>query len=262
MTSHADILDQPESLSRPFWGSVILHVLAVAALVLATAAEQAAHIQMGSPTGGGIGSVMVNPVASIPLPSQSGPKNPVANDTESAVPEPKPKAKTQPKVKVPEPDAIPLNSRNAAKKRPAEAASRPNKWREQQKDLPNQTYSAAGQRANTPMYGMSGGGGVGIGDNSPFGTQFGEYATRLRDLVAQKWKTGDLYNQAAPPVAVMFTIRRDGSVSNVKVAETSGNRALDFSAMRAIQDAAPFPALPPQFPQSQADLTLRFQLRH
>ena len=216
MAMHADILDQPERLSGPFWGSVILHISAVGALVLATAVEQAARIQMGSPTGGGMGSVMVNPVAAIPLPNQSGPKNPVANDTESAVPEPKPKAKAQPKAKAPEPDAIPIKSRNAAK-RPAEAASRPNKWREQQKDLPNQTYSSAGQRANTPLYGMPGGGGVGIGDNSPFGTQFGEYATRLRDMVAQKWRTSDLYNQSAPPVGVMFTIRRDGSVSNVKV---------------------------------------------
>ena len=35
------------------------------------------------------------------------------------------------------------------------------------------------------MIGMTGGGGVGIGNNSPFGTQFGWYADLLRDQVAQ-----------------------------------------------------------------------------
>jgi len=265
MAAHADILDQPERLSKPFWGSMVLHVSAVCVVLLLTTIEENARLRMGSPTGGGIGSVMVSPVATIPLPSRSGPENPVANPTESAVPEP-PKAKTkaQPKVKAVEEKAIPLKSRNA-EKRPAEAASRPNKWREQQKDLPNQTYSDVGQQVNTKMYGITGGGGVGVGDSSPFGTQFGWYATALRDQVARNWNTTGLDPRitTAPAVVVSFTIKRDGTVDarSVRVVQTSGNSVLDVSAQRAVLEAVPFPALPPQFPRDHADVELRFELR-
>jgi protein TonB len=203
--------------------------------------------------------VTVNPVARIPLPTQSGPVNPVANDTESRAPTPPPKAKAQAKVKAPPPDAIPLPSRNA-ERRPSQPASAPNKFREQQQDLPNQVYSPSGQRLNSPMIGMAGGGGVGIGTNSPFGTQFGEYANMLRSRVGQAWHTGELRISSANPVVVTFTIMRDGSVpeKSVQVKGRSGNAALDISAQRAILDAQPFLPLPPGFTRSSADVEFTF----
>jgi len=99
-----------------------------------------------------MGSVAVNVVPRIPLPGRSGPINPVANDTESVVPTPPAKAKAQRKVEAPEPNAIAIKSRNATKKA-SRAASAPNKFREQQQDLPNQVYSSAGQAVVSPMYG-------------------------------------------------------------------------------------------------------------
>ncbi|HEY2013428.1 MAG TPA: TonB family protein, partial [Bryobacteraceae bacterium] len=212
----------------------------------------------------GMGAVAVNAVHSINLPSHAGPTNPVASDTESLAPEAPAKKKVQPKVKVPEPEAIPIKSRNA-RKRAMEAAATPNKWRDQQKDAPNQVHSTVGQALSSPMYTMTGGGGVGIGNDSPLGTQFGWYAKILRDNVAQNWKTGDIDARitTAPPVAVTFILLRNGSVApgSVKVSQSSGNRALDFSAQRAVLDANPFPPLPPQFAQNQAVLELRFELR-
>ena len=59
----------------------------------------------------------------IPLPSRAGKINPVANDTESQVPQaPKPEPKKQ--VKVPDEDAIPLKSRLAKKQPRPEAPQR------------------------------------------------------------------------------------------------------------------------------------------
>ena len=60
-----------------------------------------------------------------------------------------------------------------------------------------------------------------------------------------------------------FGILRSGELvsGSVKVSQSSGNRALDYSAQRAILDAAPFPALPPQFNKTHADIELRFELR-
>ena len=110
------------------------------------------------------------------------------------------------------------------------------------------------------MIGMAGGGGVGIGNNSPFGTQFGEDANILRSRVGQAWHTGELRISSANPVVVTFTIMRDGSVpeKSVQVKGRSGNAALDISAQRAILDAQPFPPLPSGFTRSSADVEFTF----
>jgi periplasmic protein TonB len=263
MSPHVDILDDRERLARPFWTSVALHVSVAAALLMAGRIGRFSRVPfMGDPNGGGIGSVAVNVAHSVPLPARGGPVNPVANDTESAVPTPPPKTRAQAKAQEPDETAIPLRSRNAAKRRAERASSESNKWREQQKDLPNQVYSPAGQAVSSPMYNLPGGGGVGVGNSSPFGTQFGWYATLLRDQVARNWRTADI-TRTSVPVVVTFTILKDGSVpaQSVKVTGTSGNRALDFSAQRAVLDASPFPQLPAGFPRGDAAIELRFELR-
>ncbi|MGA2725902.1 MAG: TonB family protein [Bryobacteraceae bacterium] len=264
MTPHTDILDQPEPLGKSLAGSVALHVSVTAALLISTWIGRGRPVEWGDINGGGMGSVAVNVVPRVPLPGRSGPLNPVANDTESVVPTPPPKAKPRPKVEAQEPNAIAIKSRNAERK-PSRAASAPNKFREQQQDLPNQLYSNSGQAVVSPMYGMTGGGGVGIGTRSPFGAQFGWYVNLLRDQVARNWRTSDLdpHIRTAPPVVVTFTIRRDGSVTpgSVRITQRSGNSSLDYSAQRAILDAAPFQALPPQFQRSEAEIEFWFELR-
>jgi protein TonB len=261
---HTDILDQPEPLGKPLAGSVALHISVVAAMLLSTWIGRRVPVQWGDINGGGMGSVAVSVVARIPLPGRSGPLNPVANDTESVVPTPPTKAKPKAKVEAQELNAIAIKSRNAEKKA-SRAASAPNKYREQQQDLPNQVYSTSGQAAVSPMYGMTGGGGVGIGTHSPFGAQFGWYVNLLREQVARNWRTSELDPRlrTAPPVVVTFTIRRDGTVApgSVRISQRSGNQTLDFSAQRAILDAAPFQALPPQFQRSEAEIEFWFELR-
>jgi protein TonB len=264
MASQAHTLDQPDRLSGPFWGSVFLHV-SLAAVILGGTFISSNSAQWGDPHGGGMGAVAITAVASIKLPAQEGPKNPVANPTESQVPEPPAKKRVIEKVKAPDPDAIALKNPRATKKTTERAqASQPNKFREQQTDRPNQLYTEGGQKLSSPMYGMQGGGGLQIGNDSPFGTQFGAYAKLLRDAVARKWSTSDFDSRLnVPPAVVTFTIKRDGSVDprSVKLTARSGNAALDISAQRAIQDAAPFQPLPPGFPKSEAQVELRFNLK-
>jgi protein TonB len=262
MISHPHILEEPERLSRWMAGSVVLHLALAGALVGLEIQGNRHPEQWGSPSGGGWGSVSVNPVAQIPLPQRAAPQNPVANDTESAIPTPPPK-KAPPKAapkKQPDLDAIPLKSRNAQRRLQPDYSA-PNRFRQQQQDVPNQVYSRVGQAANTPLYGMRGGGGVGVGDNSPFGTQFGWYAKLLVDQVGRRWDTSTVSPRVQNAAVVVFTIKRDGSVSNVRISQRSGDANLDFSALRAVQDAAPFPALPAQFTKSEADVELRFSLK-
>jgi protein TonB len=261
VSPHVDILDQPERIVPSLFGSVVFHVLLVAAVVGVGWVQNRNPIQLGDPGGGRFGSVTVNPVASIALPSRSGPKNPVATDTVSSVPVPIEKGKPAPKVKAPDPTAIPIPSRNAKPSRPSPAAALPDKWRASQKDMPNQLYSPVGTRATTQDFALSGGGGVGVGNNSPFGNQFGAYADLLRSRVAQYWKTTDIRAAHAPVVGVTFTLHRNGSVTGVHITQRSGITALDISAQRAVMDASPFPQLPPQFSKNEAEIEFLFQLK-
>lgn len=261
-----EILDERESLRGPLFGSLALHGGAFAVFIGLTVfhpfTSQVEH--WGDPNGGRFGAVTVNAVPSIQLPSKSSIPNPVANDTESQVPE-RPSKKEQ-KAVVDNRAAIALKSKKAPKERPVQRAqAAPNKWADQQQYRQNQVYSNVGQAAGSPLYQMQGGGGVGVGTNSPFGTRFGYYANIIRGKVEGAWKTTDINPriQNAPPVTVQFVIRKDGSIAPglPRIVQTSGDGNVDRSAQRAIMDAAPFPPLPNGFERSEALVELTFQLR-
>jgi len=261
MAAHVDILDEQERLKRPLVGSLALH-FSVAAAVMVISMTSGRREYWGDATPGGGSSMVVNVVGQVPLPSRGGVVNPVANDTKSEVPEPKPDTVKRAKVIEPEPDAIPLQSRSAPKK-PSRKESSLNTYRAKQVDRPNQLYSQEGQALVTPMVGMAGSGGVGVGHGSPLGDRFGYYVDMLKQKVAQKWRTSDVDPRirSAPPAIVTFTIRRDGSISSVRLEQTSGNFALDASAQRAIADAAPFPPLPAAFDKNDVSIEFWFQLQ-
>ncbi|HLY18727.1 MAG TPA: TonB family protein [Bryobacteraceae bacterium] len=262
MMPHADILDQPESLGKPLAGSVVLHAAVFGTLIFWGAVLTGRHEAWGGENSGGPGSVAINPVNQIPMPAHSGIVNPLANPTESAVPTPPPAAKAQKRAPAEAPDAIAIQSRTRQKT--AEAAkSAQNNWRAKQQDRPNQLYSAAGQALVTPMIGQTGSGGVGIGLGSPLGNRFGNYVAILEQKIARSWNTSDVDPRirSAPLVVVTFDLMRDGSVTNVRVAQRSGNAALDYSAERAIYDAAPFPPLPAAYEKNSANVEFQFELR-
>jgi len=265
VTGHAQILDQPERIAGSFWGSVTLHISLAVIMIAYSAFEATRKPIMGDKDGGRMGAVAVTTVHSIPLPSRNAPVNPVANPTESQAPSPPPKTKPIPKAKAPEPAAIKLKSKAAPKKPQPIEASVPNKFREQQHDLPNQVYSKSGQALSTPMLQMQGAGGVGIGTINPLGQQFGAYATLIINAVGRHWQTTALNPriQTAPAVVVNFTINRDGSVpqNSIKVTQSSGIMEVDISAQRAVMDASPLPGLPAGFPHNDAQIELRFELR-
>lgn len=256
MRQHADILDQPELLGGAFVQSVLLHAAIAGALILSTISFQHSRQVWGSANTAAGTAVAINSVKTIPLPSRAGKVNPVANDTESQVPQaPKPEPKKQ--VKVPDEDAIALKSRLAKKQPRPEAPQRYHN----EPPPPNQVFSHEAPAAVSPMFEKPGSGGAGVGVNSAFGNQFGAYADLVVQRVTQKWQTGGLAGLHLPMAVITFQISRDGSVKNPQIAQRSGNSTLDYSALRAVMDAGPFPALPPNYSGSQADVELRFQLQ-
>jgi periplasmic protein TonB len=255
MQPQADILDQQESLRGPLVQSVLLHGALAGAFIVASISFQHSRQVWGSANTSAGTAVAINSVKTIPLPSRAGHVNPVANDTESQVPQaPKPEPKKQ--VKVPD-DAIPLKSRLAKKQPRPEALQRYHP----QSPADNQVFSHEAPAAVSPMFQKPGSGGVGVGPNSTFGNQFGGYADLVIQRVTEKWQTSGLAGMHLPMVVITFDISRDGSVKNPQIAQRSGNSTLDYSALRAIMDVGQLPPLPSNYSGSSTHVELQFQLQ-
>ncbi len=257
MTPRVDILDERDPVRASFLGSVVFHAGVFGLLVAGSISYQHSREIWGSATTQAGNAVAVNSVKVIPLPSRTGPVNPVANDTESQVQQP-PKPEPKKQVKAPEPKAIRMKSR-VAEKQPRQQA--PQRYRPYP-PAPNQVFSSEAPAARSDMFQKPGSGGVGIGPNSVFGNRFGAYADLVVKRVTEKWQTSGMAGMhSAPVVIVTFDILRDGSIRNPQIAQRSGNTTLDYSSLRAVMDAAPFPPLPPGYERNEANVELHFQLQ-
>ncbi len=256
--THIDLLAQHERLGRPFAGSVLLHASVISVALFWSVIGGRPPERWGDPlaTGGVVG---VTPVANIPLPPRPGVINPVANDTVSQTPQAPSKAKPAKRAQERE-DAIPLPGRETKKKQQAAASRR---RQADVEDRPSQLYSDAGRALVSPLLGKPGSGGVGVGSGTPLGDRFGAYAALLQRLVAERWNTSgvDSRLRSAPPVIVRFTILRDGTIRDVRLQTSSGNQALDLSALRAIYDLGKAPELPRAYEYNEAHIQFWFELK-
>ncbi len=260
MTQHADILDARDSIRGPFFGAMALH--AFVAIGLAYYGWLAAHTEPFGAKDAGGGAIGVQAVESIPLPHQGAP-NPVANDTESQVPQTPAKQPDRAKKEKPPPDAVALKSKQA-KKKLADIASERQRYRPFDQLDKNQLTSKLAPQVSNPLYSAQAGAGrVGTSINTTLGTRFAGYAAQLQQLVAQKWRTGDVDArvQTAPLVIATFDLIRDGTVSNLQILQRSGIPSLDFSVQRAILEASPFPPVPSAFDRDYARVEFTFELR-
>jgi TonB family protein len=96
--------------------------------------------------------------------------------------------------------------------------------------------SATGNPLGTSAFGSA----IAGLDNPDF--RFGYYLDQLLSAIDSKW--------VRPPMGegveatISFRIQRDGSLSGLQVAVSSGYNSFDLAALRAVQNAAPFPPLP------------------
>ena len=110
----------------------------------------------------------------------------------------------------------------------------------------NQVFSSVKQAVSNPMYSApAGGGGVGVTGNTVLGTRFGAYAELLRQRITQAWQRNGLDARSQrDPAIISLTIMQNGSVRDIRLVQTSGNPAIDNSALRALYQANPLPPLP------------------
>ncbi len=257
MADPIDILDEREPLAGSIFFSIFLHVSVVVFVVGYGLYSKRMQAPFGEPNASAGIAVAVTPVNSIPIPRKEGPPNPVANDTNSVVPTPPQILETV--EKPPDKAAIVLPELTKPKK---QAPQERRKQNYVQKTQPNQIPTQVPQAAVNPMYSMNtGSNGVGIGPNSPLGQRFGWYAEIVRKIIARNWMTNGLAGSQAAQAIVTFTIMRDGSIRDARIAQSSGNPAIDNSALRAVLNSNPLPALPPQYNDSSAPAEFTFDLR-
>jgi protein TonB len=255
---HPDILDEREPLNRAFVAALTLHVTLLAGMGI-YGWVSSHHESFGAPDAGG-GAIGIEAVKSIPL-LHSGEQNPVANDTESQVPQQPAKPLERDKEEKVSPNAVALKMK---KRLPAYVASEHRIYRPFKEIDPNQVFAKQAPQVSNPLFTpMPGSGRIGTGANTSLGTRFAGYGQQLQQLVAQKWHTNDVdaHVQTAPVVIASFDLMRDGRIRNLRVVQQSGISALDYSVQRAILEASPFPPIPPGFERDSAKIEFTFELK-
>ena len=259
MTEPLDILDERDPIAGPLAASLFIHGAVVVALFAGWFWIKHKTDTLGDANPSGGPAYAVSAVHNIPIPQRDAPLNPVAHDSESAVPSAPAKQETEKQIPlIPPKDAFEI---------PDKIKHQEEKPHPQQQYIPqappNQVYSSSKQAMSNPMYGMQASAGqVGIGPDSPLGNRLGWYAQRIRNILAQNWQTSglDVRSQSAPAI-VSFHIQRDGTIRLPEIVQSSGNPNIDNTALRAVYAASPLPPLPPQITENDISAQFTFNLR-
>ncbi|HYN19890.1 MAG TPA: TonB family protein, partial [Thermoanaerobaculia bacterium] len=135
------------------------------------------------------------------------------------------------------------------KKKPAEAkpqATAPRETRPEEGPAgtaPGETGDQLGRRGGpqgNPLGTTAFGSEVGSLDNPDF--TYAYYLDRLLSLIDAQWLRPPM--GSGVKAVISFNINRDGSMSELRVEQSSGYNSFDLAALRAVQNAAPFPPLP------------------
>lgn len=259
---------RPEAISLA--AAFVLHALAIALAVLLPRLQPTPEPLQFVP-------VQVIPAQALgvrrPAPPRRKPAEPVAEEKPSPAepePAPEPEPETQTAPPRPEPaDDVPVLPKEDAKKpepkKPEPKKPEPSPTARDAK--PTDRKSGEGTKPQERSAPSDAPAGVAPGETgdqlgrrgastgSPLGTTafgsrigvenpdftYGYYLDRLLSLIDAQWQRP---NMGEVKAVIHFEIARDGSISNVRVAESSGYNSFDFSALRAVQNAAPFPPLP------------------
>lgn len=241
---------EQESFGAPIVGSVLLHGFIVAAVTLLAFLAGRLH---GTAWGndqapGAIQATLVSSAPTIPLP-QIAPPTPNVLATEQPSPAPAP---PQPKaVPVPPPDAIPIAAKQPEKKTPEKKQSPPSPKHAQQQPLQHRAQFGEAPATQIP-HSLSGN----PGENNPvnvnggdFGSRFPWYVDVIKRKTAQNWLRQEVSPETpvGARVYLYFVISRDGSPSQVRIAQSSGSPTLDSSCLRAVQRVDTYGPLPPGY---------------
>jgi periplasmic protein TonB len=255
-----------ESLKKPLLWSVVFHGLLFGSLTVSTIYSHRGDM-WGSV--GGDNSVSVGLVAKLPgimLPRPDAVTTSQTVDTTKglykAEPQPKPKEEPPDVNKIPE----------FTKEKAPHYITRPSKVFEDKTPPPTNAvpYGQGGSPAlpyssfamNGPTQGGMGFSGAG-GGGGDFAGRFPSYVDAVRNRVSSNWlqSTVDPAVRWAPRANFSFQVMRDGTIANVQMLQSSGNRSIDNSALRAILSSSPVSPLPSNYSGNSVTVEFWFDFR-
>ena len=80
------------------------------------------------------------------------------------------------------------------------------------------------------------------------------YLTRMLARIEAEWRRPSV--QTPVEAVLHFVIEKDGTVRDLRVAESSGHRPFDLAAVRAVQNASPLPPLPRSYRKDSLGVNL------
>jgi protein TonB len=258
LTRSSSLAGPSDQLGGGLAGSFLVHAAAVA-LILGWAylAHPGQNWGDASATAGAIPATMVN---AIPLP----PRQPTDQDNILATdtPSPAPKTAAPETVETPKSDAIPIPTKPSKPAKVADKTNPPPPLHPQPtKVAPNQVQTGEAPGVRIAMTSaQTRAGTVSIGTPDPaFGAKFAYYVQQITQKVASQWYTGMLDPQAAGHRAyISFQVQRDGTPTNIRIEQPSGDATLDQTALSAVRHIDTFGPLPDAYQGSYVNVTYYF----
>jgi protein TonB len=250
-------MQQPVGMQRMVAVSLVVHAVLLVTVFLApkgflTGDRETRSVMTislgegsGGPPTGGITAMGGRPVQAQTPPDEAPKREAV-----------RPPAAKAPEMTVPLPDKKPVKASPTppVKQAPDEARGRtPTKGAEVREGSAVAETGARGQGFG----GLSTGGGAGSGmmlDVADFCCP--DYLVTMQQRLKSNW---DERAAEGGIVSVRFTILRDGTLSKIEVARSSGNPLADNAAARAVILTRQLPPLPAQFPNPTLTVNLFFQ---
>jgi TonB family protein len=257
-----------ESLKKPFFWSIVFHGLLLGSLTVSTIYSHRGD--MWGSAGGGDGAVSVGLVAKLPgimLPRPDVVTQSQVVDTTKGLYKAEP-PKPQPKEIEPDVKKIP----EFAKEKTPKIVSHPSKVFEDKTPPPTNAvpYGQGGSPAlpYNSSFAMNNGqskGGMGVSGpgGGDFAGRFPSYVDAVRNRISSNWlqSTIDPTLQWAPKAMFTFQVLKDGTVTNVQMTQSSGNRSVDNSGLRAILSSSPVSALPSNYSGSSVTVEFYFEFK-
>jgi colicin import membrane protein len=106
---------------------------------------------------------------------------------------------------------------------------------------------------------LSSGPGGAAGAGTIIGAEYILYKRRMEARIRDAWVWGGPQEQLES--VVRFSVSPEGEIGDVRTTRTSGDRAYDASAERAVRAASPLGMVPPTYRQEFADVELTFRAR-
>ena len=93
-----------------------------------------------------------------------------------------------------------------------------------------------------------------IADDTP--DMFKGYMRRMQMKIKSNWEPPE--QDTSKRVVVFYTIKKNGKLGSYKVLKTSGSRALDRAAIKALKKSEPFEPLPEGFTKDYVEVQFTF----